>query len=413
MCIRDSSISGTIKLKANAVIDGNTVLFTTKYAGNGVFDVTEIQPQTELDYTVTSISGKAYMKPIVFEMNETGYALWTDVITAIETAKASDAAYTVKLLDSTDINGAMKLPKAGTYGKLTIASDNKTLTFTGSVTLTGELEIANTNLDSARNTTSSKYTISAGKHTFTAENADLNLASITSTADVTLKNTRTSGTVRATKLELNSATINGAVTANGVLTLNGENTILGTMTAYELGSTEDGTVLNILNNSKGVMSITKTGITENSKDMTIKLIDSDGNAVEASNKTVIASSFKGSYNGELKLSTENGEFSIVLVSKKLVLANSETAANGLLELDPDEDETAETDPAEEPNENPEDETPEDGDDTSEETPEPDEDDTSDGDAPGEDAPVEDSDGSDVDDGDGELSSDDLFDEMSA
>ena len=78
-----------------------------------------------------------------------------------------------------------------------------------------------------------------------------------------------------------------------------------------------------------------------------------------------------------------------------------TAANGLIELDPDEDETAETDPAEEPNENPEDETPEDGDDTS------------DGDDSGEDAPVEDSDGSDVNDGDGELSSDDLFDEMSA
>ena len=72
----------------------------------------------------------------------------------------------------------------------------QTYTFTGSITLTGELEVTNTNLDSANNNASSKYTISAVKHTFTAENADLNLASITGTADVTLKNTKTSGTVR-------------------------------------------------------------------------------------------------------------------------------------------------------------------------------------------------------------------------
>ena len=327
------SISGTIKLKATEAIDENTVLFTTKYAGNNVFDVTEIKPQTELDYTVTSISGKAYMKPIVFEMNNTGYALWTDVMTVIENVKMSEAQYTVKLLDDADINGALKLPKAGTYGKLTIASDNKTLTFTGSITATGELEIANTNLVSARNTTSSKYTISAGKYPFTAENTDLSLASITSTADVTLKNTRTSGTVRA-----------------GKLTLNGEDTILGTITANELGSTEEGTVLNILNTARGVMSITKNGISENSEEITIKLVDESENAVTAENLSIIASSFTGNYNGELKLSTENGEFSIILSRNKLVLADSFTAANGLLEADEEESDdtdTSEEEPAEE------------------------------------------------------------------
>ena len=327
------SISGTIKLKATEAIDENTVLFTTKYAGNNVFDVTEIQPQTELDYTVTSISGKAYMKPIVFEMNETGYALWTDVMTVIENVKMSEAQYTVKLLDSTNINGALKLPKAGTYGKLTISSESKTLTFTGSITATGELEIANTNLVSARNTTSSKYTISAGKYQFAAENADLSLASITSTADVTLKNIRTSGTVRA-----------------GKLTLNGTNTILGTITANELGSTEEGTVLNILSNTRGVMSITKNGISENSEEITIKLVDESENAVTAENLSIIASSFTGNYSGELKLSTENGEFSIILSRNKLVLADSFTAANGLLEADEEESDdtdTSEKEPAEE------------------------------------------------------------------
>ena len=352
------SISGTIKLKATEAIDENTVLFTTKYAGNNVFDVTEIKPQTELDYTVTSISGKAYMKPIVFEMNNTGYALWTDVMTVIENVKMSEAQYTVKLLDDADINGAMKLPKAGTYGKLTISSESKTLTFTGSITATGELEIANTNLVSARNTTSSKYTISAGKYQFAAENADLSLASITSTADVTLKNIRTSGTVRA-----------------GKLTLNGENTILGTITANELGSTEEGTVLNILSNTRGVMRITKNGIAENSEEITIKLVDESENAVMAENLSIIASSFTGNYSGELKLSTENGEFSIILSRNKLVLADSFTAANGLLEAD--EEESDDTDTSEE---EPAEETPEDNsDDAPSEEDAPNDEDTSDND----------------------------------
>ncbi len=369
------SISGTIKLKANEAIDENTVLFTSKYTGNNVFDVTEIQPETELNYTVTSISGKVYMKPILFEINGLGYALWTDVTTAIESIKSGEAQYTVTLLDDADINGALRLPRAGTYGKLTIASENKTLTFIGSITLTGELEVQNTNLDSARNNTSYKYTISAGRYAFTAENADLDLASITSTADVTLKNTSINGTVRA-----------------GKLTVNGTNTIFGTITATELCSTE-GAELDILSNARGVMSITRNGITENSEEITIKLVDESGNAAAAENLSIIASSFKGEYNGQLKLSTENGEFSIVLVNNKLVLADSITASNGLIEED-EENETSEEESTDDPNE----ETPEDGSsDSSEEEASDDSDEN-------------------IDNGSGETeedTSDDTFDEMSA
>lgn len=369
------SISGTIKLKANEAIDENTVLFTSKYTGNNVFDVTEIQPETELNYTVTSISGKVYMKPILFEINGLGYALWTDVTTAIESIKSGEAQYTVTLLDDVDINGALRLPRAGTYGKLTIASENKTLTFIGSITLTGELEVQNTNLDSARNNTSYKYTISAGRYAFTAENADLDLASITSTADVTLKNTSINGTVRA-----------------GKLTVNGTNTIFGTITATELCSTE-GAELDILSNARGVMSITRNGITENSEEITIKLVDESGNAAAAENLSIIASSFKGEYNGQLKLSTENGEFSIVLVNNKLVLADSITASNGLIEED-EENETSEEESTDDPNE----ETPEDGSsDSSEEEASDDSDEN-------------------IDNGSGETeedTSDDTFDDMSA
>ena len=232
---------------------------------------------------------------------------------------------------------------------------------------------------------SSRYTISTGKYAFTAENTDLGLASITSTGDVTLKKAKTTGAVKAANLDLSETditgavtasgtlaldgenaingavtavtldlggknTITGAVTVNGVLTLNGENTVFGTIKANELGSTEDGAKLNILSNASGVMNVTKNGITVGSKNITIKLIDSDGNAVQASASLTIASSFVGSYNNELKLSTENGEFNIALDSKKLVLesTNSETPSEGLLELDEQEpdDETSEETPTE-------------------------------------------------------------------
>ena len=302
------SISGSIKLRANEEVTDTTILFAAKYAGNNVFDVTEIQPDGK-ECVVTSISGKAYMKPIVFEFSGEKYALWTDVMTVIENVKMSEAAYTVALLDDVNVNGALKLPRTGTYRKLTITSDGKTLSFTGNITATGELEIMNTNLDAVKNSVSCKYTISAGRNPFTSENSDLGLASISGTADTTLKNTAISGAVRA-----------------GKLTLNGTDTILGTITATELCSVEDGTVLNILANTRGVMSITKNGITENSEDITIKLIDSDKNAVSAANKAVIASNFKGSYNGQLILSDENGVYSIVLVKGKLILADNATIA---------------------------------------------------------------------------------------
>ena len=393
------SISGKIKLKAaeNAEVTDTTALFTTKYAGNNVFDISDIQPDGT-ECVVTVINGKAYMKPIVLELGDEKYALWTDVITAIETAKESETEYTVKLLDDTNI-GAFKLPKAGTYGKLTISSDSKTLTFTGSITLTGKLAVTNTNISPEKS--SSRYTISTGKYAFTAENADLGLAGISGTGDVTLKKAKTTGTVKAANLDLSETDIgavtvsgtlalnggnavSGAVTAgtldlggtntikgnvivNGVLTLNGVNTVFGTIKANELGSTEDGAKLNILSNASGVMSVTKNGITGGSKNITIKLIDSEGNAVQAAASMTIASSFVGSYNNELKLSTENGEFNIALDGKKLVLesVNSETPSDGLLE--PDEEEPDETEPSEEePADEPNDETPDD--DTSDETP---------------------------------------------
>ncbi len=302
------SISGAIKLRANEEVTDTTILFAAKYAGNNVFDVTEIQPDGK-ECVVTSISGKAYMKPIVFEFSGERYALWTDVMTVIENVKMSEAAYTVTLLDDVNVNGTLKLPRTGTYRKLTITSDSKTLSFTGNITATGELEIMNTNLNAVKNSVSCKYTISAGRNPFTSENSDLGLAGISGTADTTLKNTAMSGAVRA-----------------GKLTLNGTDTILGTITATELCSDEQGTVLNALANARGVMSITKNGITESSEEITIKLVDSDKNAVPAANKAVIASSFRGSYNGQLILSDENGVYSIVLVKGKLILADNATIA---------------------------------------------------------------------------------------
>ncbi|MGN0608594.1 MAG: hypothetical protein ACI4J6_05275, partial [Oscillospiraceae bacterium] len=348
-------VTGKIKLKADGTISESTVLFTTKTVGNGVFDVTEIQPfDATVDYTMAIISGKAYIRPIALDLDGTKYALWTDVIAAIEAAKASTADYTVTLLDDYNIGGAMKLPKAGTYGSLTITSDNKTLSFTGNVTSTGALNIVNTSLDSAKNGVSAKYTVSAGKYQFCAENVDFNLASgLSATGDVTLKNVTLNGTIKA-----------------GILTLNGTNTVLGTVSAYELNSTESGTVLNILNNSKGVISVTKNGITEGSEEITLRLVNADGSAAAAENGAIIASSFKGSYDGQLKLSTDNGIFNIVLTAKgKLVLASEALNSTDAL------DEESET---EEEEESSEDEESEEDEDTSDDTTE-EEDDTSEGD----------------------------------
>ena len=312
-------ITGTIKLVADTEIASDTPVFAAKYAGNNVFDPSGAVAASEYGHTVSIVGGKAYIKPILLDLNGSRYALWADAVSAIE-AENSGADYTLTLLDNYDAEGALKFPKAGTYNSITVSSANKLLTFTGGITATGELIISDTSLISVNSKdVSVKYSVNAGKYSLTAVNADFGLASgITSSADVTLRSTVLNGNVKAAALNLeNGNLISGTVTAT-LLNLSGNNTVLNTIQTASLNASDAGAKLNLLYGK--YLNVTQNGIAVDSEQITLRLIDANGNAVSAESGTVISTKFIGSTD-KLLLDAENGSLTISCSKNKLILEN--------------------------------------------------------------------------------------------
>ena len=122
----------------------------------------------------------------------------------------------------------MKLPKLGTYDRIVITSENRTLTFTGSsVSLTGNTDIISTTLTSKTSAGKlSKYTISARDYELTVKDCDLGLGSVSGKGNITLNGTA------------------AAAVKAGRLDLEGENRFTGTISAAELYS-ETGAAIKI------------------------------------------------------------------------------------------------------------------------------------------------------------------------
>lgn len=297
------AVTGRILLVSDSAIDESTVIFASKNIGDNVFDVNGIAPVGTVDYTLAVIKGKTYLRPISLEVGENRYALWTDAVAAIEMKNDSTASYTIKLLSDHNIGGTMKLPKLGTYDRIAITSENRTLTFTGSsVSLTGNTDIISTTLTSKTSAGKlSKYTISARDYELTVKDCDLGLGSVSGKGNITLNGTA------------------AAAVKAGRLDLEGENRFTGTISAAELYSAE-GAAIKIPYLKSGSIAVTKTGIPDDSAVIALTVTDADGNAVAMKEKDVIASSFKGIYNNKLVLDEANGSFNIVQVKTKLVLA---------------------------------------------------------------------------------------------
>ncbi len=351
--VSNANITGTIDLVSDTPVSPETPIFASKYAGNGVFTTDRAVTASGNGHAVSIINGKAYIKPVILDLNGNLFASWADVNAAIESAEAP-TDYTVTLLDDYDAAGSLKLPKAGTYTSLTVTSANKTLSFTGSITATGNLTVKNTALDCAKNGVSAKYSISASKYSFTAENADLNLvSSISSTAAVTLKNATVNGTLKAKDLSIDGCRVTGTVTATNALNLSGTNTILNTVQCASLSGEAAGTKLELLEGKQ--LKATKYGIDANSGIITLRLINAEGNAVAAKAGTIISSSFIGSTE-KLVLDAANGNF-IILSNEKKQLVLIDPAQNIDAQLDASladdtsvEDEASEDDTADDKNE---------------------------------------------------------------
>jgi hypothetical protein len=178
----------------------NTQLLKSKTADLSQFDISKCVPEGGLSYTLwrkgksdavliraqrLSLLTQEPNKGIPGEGIAAGklFVELADVAEYIQNAKNNNADYTVLLLDDYNCNGAVKMPKSGTYNSLTIESDNyeeikqtdiktssKRLTFSGDITTTGNFAFRGILMDPCKNAKPAPYNIKVANGTaFSAE----------------------------------------------------------------------------------------------------------------------------------------------------------------------------------------------------------------------------------------------------
>ena len=298
----NGAATGSIALTADNKYSDGSFLFTAKSADLSVFDVSGISPESVNGSVLSRTGGKVYLREAKMTVNGEKFALFSDIAEKINTVADSTASYTVELLDDYANGAALTMPKAGKYKSLTITSDGKKFTFTGAVTMTGDLNIEGTSFCAANKNTGAKvkYTLKAGKYALNVSDSDLGLASVTSTGAASFKDSSLTGTIKADTLYL-EGTIGGIVTNIAVNTL----------------KASAGTTVNFLTGKK---STVKTGLAADMGTLVINIVDASGNSVTSFKaNTVLFSTFGGSFDGEIVLSEANGA-KLSLVRNKLVIA---------------------------------------------------------------------------------------------
>lgn len=282
------------------------------------------------------------------DANSLKFAKWTDVVSTIE-ARNDKAEYAVNLLDNVNVNGALKMPKAGTYSWLYFNGNDKKLVFTGNITLTGDTVFDSVDLVSVKKTKNGNegvaYSIAAGKYYLGLSNngyepttlkglVDANadnagLANITSSDTVSLGNATINGSITAnninidifealeeeisenaveacnsftgSELEKTSVIVGGNLTAKSVLYISGSLTVKGAFSAAGIQADSDAKLY--LYQGKKPADIGKTGFI-GSETVEFALLGADGKTVEIKNVQVIAN-IKGKYADHLVPVSEN------------------------------------------------------------------------------------------------------------
>ena len=304
-----SGTSGSCKVSLSGAVKDGDVIFTSKNADTEAFDVTNITPEGDVEYGLVNIKGKLYFKGRLLEMDGIRYTLWSEMIGVIESKNDNTAEYNISVLDNTDIGGALKMPKTGTYKQINITAPEDTdfmLTFTGSIALTGDLSVSNIGLRSVTSKgAEATFGISTGKNVLVLENIRSNgikSVSGTSGSSVILKNVAVNGVVNGGNVMLENVLVTGKVKAMTNLEITENAEIRNAVNAESLSGN-----VSVLTLAKGkLVAVGKGGTTGT---VILRYTDSDGTAVSFSGKTKIGTC-AGKYDNNLYISEENGNVSV-------------------------------------------------------------------------------------------------------
>ncbi|MBP5605783.1 MAG: bacterial Ig-like domain-containing protein, partial [Ruminiclostridium sp.] len=280
------SVTGSEKIKLRSetgyMIDDDTQILNAAKCDLGMFDVSGISGGSD-EYTLSRSGSKVYCKYGYFSMAGVLYASLDDVSAAIEALNAKDAEYTVYVLN--DIySKSFKLPKAGTYSKLTLtAGEQYTISFSGNITLTGNTVIDGIKLVSKDNNGNiAKYTITPAKNcSFTAKGGAYlgKLTGINGANSTVVLNGMSFSTDEPIKITADKFEY-GTVTG-----------IIDTLTCNTIGRIADCPALGLLM-KKSCTNTVKTGISNN-LNIGIFMVNADNEEAEVPADTVIFTTFKG------------------------------------------------------------------------------------------------------------------------
>ncbi|MGN0603303.1 MAG: hypothetical protein ACI4I2_04930 [Oscillospiraceae bacterium] len=313
--------------------EGDTVLIS-KTADLSKFNLkNSCLPESTLGYTLASVGSNVKIMGIKFKLSygttEAYFAQWSDILNTIAAnAKNGNktAQYTVSLLTDADIGGALTMPRAGTFGSLTVQGEGaaKTLTFTGTaVSVTGKTEFKDLILKSAKTvretTTYVDFIFNAGRNELLLTNVTGKIKGVNSSGTLILAGMTVNGNVTAYSLKIvdgtepsepigaggiqamnsfvgkapaaTSVRIMGNLTVTDILDLNGSLTVKGALSAAGISSaaSSDDVALVLCKNEKKPAVIGKKGFDGNSNKIKFALVDpSTGLTAQIVEDTVIA-----------------------------------------------------------------------------------------------------------------------------
>ncbi|MBQ3161246.1 MAG: hypothetical protein IJC04_03870 [Oscillospiraceae bacterium] len=278
---KDAAFTGTLTI-TGAVANGQAVLTAKDISldklTNGIAPA-----NVNVEYGFTQVGNNiCYMGKVIALNSDNStekYALWSEVVAVIEKAKNAKADYEITLLDNYNFNGAIKLPKAGTYKSITIdGADLYELTFTGNIALTGNLNIENTTTVCTTKTgAESPFKINAGKYSLTLTEVITGACTISGSTGsvITLNDVKINGSVSGDTVICNGTDmvyIAGNLAAKKSLVANDSIFIRGNINAYALSSTSaNGADFEFSHGKK--ITIGKGGITAG--ELSFRVVDSD------------------------------------------------------------------------------------------------------------------------------------------
>ncbi len=291
---KDTDFTGTLTITGE-VANGQAVLtakgISLDKLANGIAPA-----NVNVEYGFTQVGNNiCYMGKVIALNTDNStekYALWSEVIAVIEKAKNNEAVYTIELLDNYNFNGAVKLPKAGTYKSITIdGAGLYELRFTGNITLTGNLNIENTTTVCTTKTgAESPFKINAGKYSLTLTNVITGACTISGSTGsvITLNDVKINGSVSGDTVICNGTNdmvyISGNLAAKKSLVINDDMLIRGSINAYALSSTaEEAGYFEFSHGQK--ITIGKGGITAGK--FAIKVVDDSFHYAELEDGEVI------------------------------------------------------------------------------------------------------------------------------